>query len=286
MTMNNIHEKHWSEFMADAHHKSLYESWWTSESVGFWRQTRLMAVVNELLIGFRNHAWLTIGDGAGYDAWRLKLAGFGNVLATDLDDAVLARSKESGFIDKYQVENAERLSFPDNSFDFVLCKEALHHMSRPYAAIYEMFRVARYCVIVIEPQDPWVDFPCAVDETRPMYESVGNFVYQFSTRELEKIAYGLNIRGVASKKMMDAYIPGCETAVCVDGDPIWEQTRSKVDDLSHKLQTGATTASYIQGAFFKHTVAPELFDMLKQQNPTWRFLRTDGNPYLDGKPAY
>ena len=181
MTMNNIHEKHWSEFMADAHHKSLYESWWTSESVGFWRQTRLL---------------------------------------------------------------------------------------------------------VIEPQDPWVDFPCAVDETRPMYESVGNFVYQFSTRELEKIAYGLNIRGIASKIMMDAYIPGCETAVCVDGDPIWEQTRSKVDDLSHKLQTGATTASYIQGAFFKHTVAAELFDMLKQQNPSWRFLRTDGNPYLDGKPAF
>jgi ubiquinone/menaquinone biosynthesis C-methylase UbiE len=286
MTMNNIHEKHWAEFMANDHHRNLYDSWWTTESVGFWRGTRLMRVVNELSIGFRNHSWLTIGDGAGYDAWRMKLAGFTQVLATDLDTAVLAQSKAAGLIDAYQVENAEKLSFPDNSFDFVLCKEALHHMSRPYAAIYEMFRVARYGVLIIEPQDPWVDFPCATNETAPGYEEVGNFIYQFSRRELEKIAYGLNTRGLATWKMMDTYIPGSETARCVDGDPIWEATRNGVDDLTRKLQAGHVTASYIQAAFFKHTVAVELFELLQQHNPDWRFTRTDVNPYLGGRPAY
>lgn len=286
MSMNSIHEKHWSGFMENDHQRALYDAWWTTESVAYWRQTRLMAPVLGMLAGFRDRTWLTIGDGAGYDAWRMKLAGFGDVLATDLDDAVLARSKASGFIDKYQVENAERLSFADNSFDFILCKEALHHMSRPYAAIYEMFRVARYGVVVIEPQDAWVDFPCATYDTTPRYEEVGNFVYVFSTRELEKIAYGLNIRGLATTKMMDSYIPGSETALCVDGDPIWEETRRTVEDCERRLREGLSTASYIQGVFFKTPVAAELFDLLQAQNPGWRFRRTDTNPHLAGQPAF
>lgn len=286
MTMNSIHVKHWSEFLTDAHQRDLYNAWWNPDSVGQWRQARLTAAACELLIGFRNHTWLTIGDGSGSDAWRLKSCGFTDVLATDLDDTVLAKSKEAGLIDKFQVENAEKLSFPDNAFDFVLCKEALHHMSRPYAAVYEMFRVARYGVVVIEPQDAWVDHPCAVDDPRPQYESVGNFVYTFSTRELEKIAYGLNILGVASKKMMDSYIPGSETALRVDGDPIWEATRNEVDELTRKFLAGQVTASYVQAAFFKHTVAPEVFDLLRQQNAGWRFTRTDTNPHLNGRPAF
>ncbi|NHQ88659.1 class I SAM-dependent methyltransferase [Iodobacter sp. HSC-16F04] len=286
MSMNEIHEKHWAEFMTDAHHRTLYDSWWTSSSVGYWRQTRLYAAVFEVLGGLKDFSWLTVGDGAGYDAWRLLQAGFREVLATDLDDAVLAETKAAGFIQNISIENAEALSFADNSFDFILCKEALHHMSRPYAAIYEMFRVARYGVVVIEPQDPWVDYPCRVDQSQPHYESVGNYVYQYSTRELEKIAYGLNIRGIASKKMMDVYTPGCEFAMCNDGDPIWESTRTRTEQLTTAMHAGEVVASYVQAVFFKNTVTPELFDMLAQQNPEWRFLRTDTNPFLNGKNAF
>jgi ubiquinone/menaquinone biosynthesis C-methylase UbiE len=286
MSMNDIHEKHWSDFMTDAHHRTLYDSWWTSASVGYWRQTRLYAAVFEIFSGLKNHSWLTVGDGAGYDGWRLIQAGFNDVLATDLDDTVLAETKEAGLIHRYGIENAEALSFADNSFDFILCKEALHHMSRPYAAIYEMFRVARYAVVVIEPQDPWGDHPCRVDETQPHYESVGNYVYQYSVRELEKIAYGLNIRGIATKKIMDVYTPGCEFATCVDGDPIWESTRTSVEQYTAAMHAGEVVASYVQGVFFKNTVTPELFEMLAQQHPDWRFIRTDTNPYLNGASAF
>lgn len=38
---------------------------------------------------------------------------------------------------------AERLPFPDNTFDLVTCLEALEFMNRPYAAIAEMIRVTR-----------------------------------------------------------------------------------------------------------------------------------------------
>jgi ubiquinone/menaquinone biosynthesis C-methylase UbiE len=285
MTMNAIHEKHWSDFMADAHHRSLYDSWWTPGTVNYWRHTRLLAPVLEILSGLQKLSWLTIGDGAGTDTWRLLQAGFKDVLATDLDDTVLRQTHAAGFINKFKVENAERLSLPDNSVDFVLCKEALHHMSRPYAAIYEMFRVARYGVVIIEPQDPWIDWPCRTDTSSPHYEAVGNYVYQLSVRELEKIAYGMNIIGIASQQMVDVYLPGCEFAYCIDGDAIWQQTRQQVDEATAGMRAGTIKPNYVQGLFFKNTVSPDLFDLLAKQNPTWRFLHTNTNPYLSGRAA-
>jgi hypothetical protein len=244
-----------------------------------------LAPVLDVLSGLTNHSWLTVGDGAGMDAWRLLQAGFKDVLATDLDDTVLRQTKENGQITNFSIENAEALSFADNSFDFILCKEALHHMSRPYAAIYEFFRVARYGVVVIEPQDPWVDWPCRMDVTSPHYEAVGNYVYQYSMRELEKIAYGLNIRGVATRQMVDVYIQGCEFAHCVEGDSVWLETRSKVDQLTQAMKDGTIKPNYVQGVFFKNTVAPALFEQLASQHEGWRFLRTDTNPYLNGQNA-
>jgi ubiquinone/menaquinone biosynthesis C-methylase UbiE len=285
MSMINIHEKHWAGFMEDERQRSFYGAWWTMGSVGNWRTTRLLAPVLDVLGGFTNHSWLTIGDGAGHDAFRLLRAGFKEVLATDLDDTVLQQTKQSGHITECKVENAEKLSFADNSFDFVLCKEALHHMSRPYMGIYEFFRVARYGVVIIEPQDPWIDWPCRIDATSPHYEAVGNYVYQFSARELEKIAYGMNIAAVATRPLVDVYLEGSEFAKCVDGDPIWEQTRAKVEEATLAIQAGTAKYNYVQGVFFKSTVDSALIDLLIKQHPDWRFVHTNTNPYLNGRPA-
>lgn len=285
MPIVDIHKKHLSEFLEDSQHRSLYDSWWIPGTVNYWRHTRLLAPVLEVLPQLRGHSWLTVGDGPGTDAWRLHQAGFAQVWATDLEDTLLRQTRDSGRIANFSIENAEALSFPDNSFDFILCKEALHHMIRPYAAIYEFFRVARYGVVVIEPQDPWVDWPCRTDATNPHYEAVGNFVYQFSARELEKIAYGLNLRGIATRQMVDVYIQGCEFAYCVEGDPVWAETREKLEQYMQAIKLGTAKPDYIQGIFFKNTVAPELFDLLAKQSPEWRFLRTDTNPFLNGVGA-
>lgn len=283
MSMNTIHENHWANFLSNDHHQTLYGSWWTPGTVNYWRHTQLLAPVFEVLSSLKNFSWLTIGDGAGTDAWRLLQSGISNVHATDLDDTVLKQTMEAGFINQFSVENAEHLSFSDNSYDFVLCKEALHHMSRPYSAIYEFFRVARYGFIIIEPQDKWVDYPCLINSTSPHYESVGNYVYQFSFREFEKIAYGLNMRGVALKNMVDVYIPNCEFAHCVEGDPIWEETLRKTEELKRGAKEGSIKPNYVQAVFLKNTVAPELFDLLAQRNPEWKFVRTDTNPFLGGQ---
>jgi len=158
-------------------------------------------------------------------------------------------------------------------------------MSRPYAAIYEMLRVARYGFVIIEPQDPWMDWPCRTDPTQPHYESVGNYVYQFSRRDIEKIGYGTNITGVATKHLVDVYIPGCEHANCVEGDPTWQKTRQEVEEKTLAMKNGTIKANYVLGIFMKNSVAPELFEMLQKENPEWNFLRTDTNPYLSRASA-
>lgn len=285
MSMVKLHQEHWSSYMDDAHQRSRYETWWVPGTVNYWRHTRLMAPALEVLRGTKKLSWLTLGDGAGMDAWRLLQAGFENVLATDLDDTVLRQTFESGHIKRFGVENAESLSLADNSVDFILCKEALHHMSRPYAAIYEMLRVARYGFVIVEPQDPWMDWPCRTDGTSPHYEAVGNYVYQFSRRDIEKIGYGVNMLGVASRSMVDVYVEGCEYAYCVEEDPIWRATSEQVQANTRAMEAGTMKANYVQGVFFKNAVAAELFEQLQRENSGWVFTRTDTNPFLNRKAS-
>ncbi len=139
--------------------------------------------------------------------------------------------------------------------------------------------------MVIEPQDPWIDWPCRTDASSPHYETVCNYVYQYSRREMEKIGYGLNIRGVATRSLVDVYLMGCEFAHCVDGDPIWAETLAKVDQATKAMSEGTVKPNYIQGIFFKNSVTPELFEMLAKQHSDWHFVRTDTNPYLAGQGA-
>lgn len=101
----------------------------------------------------KNGKWLTVGDPYGFDANYL-ISKNQNVIASDIAGTFFPIVKEQGIIKEYAVENAEHLSFEDNSFDYILCKETFHHFPRPYLAVYEMLRVAKEAVILIEPQDP------------------------------------------------------------------------------------------------------------------------------------
>jgi ubiquinone/menaquinone biosynthesis C-methylase UbiE len=63
--------------------------------------------------------WLTIGDGMGTDANWL-FAHQVDSTASDIADSVLKEAYKEGYIQKFSKENAEKISFPDNSFDYVL----------------------------------------------------------------------------------------------------------------------------------------------------------------------
>ena len=119
----DLHISHLKGFMQDAETSKLYETWWDDTTVNHWRHTRLMSPVLEVLADLKDFRWLTIGDGAGMDAWRLINAGFTNTVASDLSDAVLEETHQRGCIKSFHAINAEKIDLADESFDFVLRKE-------------------------------------------------------------------------------------------------------------------------------------------------------------------
>lgn len=196
--------------------RRYFEEGFTSE----WLVSLSNKNLDPLIESDPNTSWLTIGDGRyGSDAYYLIRKGL-KVMATDISDAALKIGFEKGFINEYQKENAEHLSFADKEFDYCICKEALHHFPRPYEAIYEMLRVCRKGIVLIEPCDMYIFntsrqilFRLLVEKLsrisffkkflgeikRHTYEDSGNYVYKISRREIEKIALGLNLRYLAFK---------------------------------------------------------------------------------------
>lgn len=183
-------------------------------SAASWLQQLFFSCIDPLLK--KQASWLTVGDAYGFDAAYILQNG-SDAFATDLNSDFLSVAHAEGLINGFSAANAEALSFDDGSYDFMLCKESYHHFPRPYAAVYEMIRVARTGVVIIEPQDPVSKMPLLlwlmnltsgsrrlqrkIWKNRFSFEPVGNFVYKVSEREFEKLAAGLNLPAVAFRKI-------------------------------------------------------------------------------------
>lgn len=143
---------------ADSEQLERYKNWFDNGSVDIWRHHRMLEVLNPFLEEYKNAKWVTVGDGRyGSSAIYIAKRG-GKVLATDLDGRLLEQSKNIGMIDAYNVENAEKLSFESNEFEFSYCKEAYHHFPRPLLGVYEMIRCSSKAIIFSEPND-WIPSP-------------------------------------------------------------------------------------------------------------------------------
>ena len=89
---------------------------------------------------------LEIGTGNGADGVMFALNG-AIYTGVDLTEAALEASRKHfellGLSGVFQKENAEHLSFPDESFDIVYSHGVLHHTPHPRAAIDEVYRVLK-----------------------------------------------------------------------------------------------------------------------------------------------
>lgn len=182
-------------------------------SIDNWRHTRMLDLTRPIWQTFPASRWITVGDGRyGSDAAYLHAHGV-NVIATSLTDERLKYAHEQGHIPAYQAENAEHISLPDNAVDFVLCKEAYHHFPRPPIALYEMLRVARIGVVLIEP----LDNPKLLDGVKRIlkrvirgdremqFEPSGNFLYRLNVRELGKLMTAMGGEEMAFKGINDFF---------------------------------------------------------------------------------
>lgn len=92
---------------------------------------------------------LDVGCGIGRDAEYLRDRGFA-VTALDVERQPEHWRELSGQGIRFECASAEALPYPDQSFDAVWLKDALHHMRYPERALAEARRVAKGPVIVVE----------------------------------------------------------------------------------------------------------------------------------------
>jgi ubiquinone/menaquinone biosynthesis C-methylase UbiE len=126
--------------------------------------------------------------------------GFRHVTITNVDS--------SGEGERYRpfdwsYQDAENLSYADESFDVCVVSAGLHHCHSPHRALLELVRTARRCVVMIEARDSALLRVAERVGLTETYEvsavahqglraggvrnsSTPNFVYRWTERELEK----------------------------------------------------------------------------------------------------
>ena len=284
---------------------SLVKSWLDEKSADYYRHIRSFEFVRLIASEYGvsdigSVKWLTVGDGRlGLDSVRIKKFGFPSTFPTDLSPFLLKKGQEWGVINEFGIENAEELSFEDNSFDWTFCKETLHHLPRPYQAIYEFLRVSRAGVVIIEPNDcqftlnsgllmrlPTVlrrmirrlGFTRLLIE-QPVWENTGNYVYSFNKREYLKIAYGLNLPFIAVKGINDHYVEGCEFEPAEESNSIFCEIRSTIDEKDKMCGWGLRDFDMTIVVFFKET--PDISVRKALRSASWDIIHLQQSPLFD-----
>lgn len=269
---------------------SHFEKWFLKDNADFWRHRRKHEFIEPLISSSTPNKWLCVGDGRyGTSAMYLKWKGQ-QAMASDIADELLTLSHEAGYIDEFDIQNAEQLTYQDESFDFVLCKESFHHFPRPLIALYEMLRVSKGAVVLIEPRDSkngtlsmrmirsgknllkkmlgrTIHHP-----EKYSYEPVGNFIYTLSEREVEKVALGMNLPAVAFCRFDDVYLPGVESIPASMEHPMFRKMQRELKRLSLLNLLGLHPRNYLISILFKRVPEKEVLDGLRKNGFRITFL--------------
>lgn len=227
-----VHRASFESTLTDPLRMKIAETWLDYAYLANVYEWRLGYELGEL---FGSRSVVTIGDGrGGIDAIKLTERGATDVLPTDISPFLLEKARAEGRISRFSVENAEKLSFSDAAFDFAFVKETLHHLPRPWLGLYEMLRVARLGVALVEPQDqtrtPYEVLRRLKSKAIPgEYESGGNFVFRVSLEELYRVGLAMNLPAVAHRY---------ETFATIDGSDFIKTDERSARALKWKLKRG------------------------------------------------
>ncbi len=93
-------------------------------------------IVHEMLQGFTmKHKTLDVGCGTGFVS---QLYPNFDITGIDISDGMLANNPY-----KWVKAAAEKIPFPNESFDYVICRSLLHHLELPLLGLQEMHRVLK-----------------------------------------------------------------------------------------------------------------------------------------------
>ena len=241
--------------------------------------------------------WLTIGDYNGLEANYL-LENGQSVVASDITDIFLQEAQKEGLISEFKVINVESIDFPDDSFDYLFCKEAFHHFPKAYIGLYEMIRCSKKAAIIIEPIDIIAKMPLLLfiknilDRIHPLlinkiwrnrfsFETVGNYVFKISEREIEKIAMGMGLKHIAFKRINLVLDLRLESSVILEA-PMnragWKKFRQKVRFKNFFSYLRIVPYNHLCCVTFKSEPSPEVRKKMKESG--YVILDLPENPYL------
>lgn len=122
------------------------------------RQDNLSAIVSQLDLQ-KHFTVLDVASGSGLLA-AAAAPHVQRVVATDITPEMLQQARAKGIENiQFVLAAAERLPYPDASFDRVMTRYSLHHMFDPQPVVQEMYRVCRpqgqvMVIDIIAPDDP------------------------------------------------------------------------------------------------------------------------------------
>jgi ubiquinone/menaquinone biosynthesis C-methylase UbiE len=132
------------------------------------------------------------GCGAGIDLYHLsRMYGAAKFFVSDISPQAVSTTLRTFPGVDGRAEDLERLSFPDDSFDWSFISAAIHHLPRPALGVYELLRVSREGLIFIEPHDSWLVRSFVSMGLAQEYEEVGNYVYRWSEHDVKKLCRSL-----------------------------------------------------------------------------------------------
>ena len=159
-----------------------------TERLGFYE--RVLASLLEQGLLARDARVLVVAGGE-VDREAFAALGFSDVTVTNLSEAGDER------------QDAEALTYPDDSFDVAVISAALHHCASPHRALLELYRVARRGLVAFEARDSALMRLALRLHVVDEYEltaiadngfasggvrntAVPNYVYRWTEREVEK----------------------------------------------------------------------------------------------------
>jgi len=162
------------------------------------REIFYLKVVNEIIENKQSN--ILVCGGGHLDKDVFEELNFQNVIISNLDSRMSGNEFEPF---QWKYENAESLSFEDNTFDFVVIHAAIHHAQSPHKVLTEMYRVARKGVLAFESRDSMLMRLLEKNGFTQTYEhaavyfneckfggvnntEIPNFIYRWTEREIEK----------------------------------------------------------------------------------------------------
>lgn len=137
---------------SDIRKEELYNKWHATLTQQLDKEQLLTEpwyrTVMQLLPDLNNRKVLEIGCGRGdFSVWMAKQFPDAEITGTDFSSTAVEIAQQKAGLDAknlgFQVENAEHLSFPDNSFDYIVSCETMEHVFHPDKMAKEIFRVLK-----------------------------------------------------------------------------------------------------------------------------------------------